>query len=134
MLPPSAADMRGDRAAGCAPAPSTDQRILVAEQPVGGALHVRDVLGMRADAAEDAEHRLDEERRLDQPAVGEMGERVEMADVVALELEARAVVGAGRQDVLDVLEGVVEDAVARGLEMRPLPVELEVLDSAASIG
>jgi hypothetical protein len=66
---------------------------------------------MRADAAEDAEHRLDEERRLDEAAVGEVRERVEMADVVALDLEARAVLGAGRQDVLDVLEGVLEDAV-----------------------
>ena len=65
---------------------------------------MRDVLGMGADAAEDAEHALHEERRLDQAAIGEMGERVEMADVVALDLEARAVLGAGRQDVFDVAE------------------------------
>ena len=49
------------------------------------------VLGMRADAAQDAEHGLDEQRRLDQPAVEEMGEVVEVADVVALELEPGAV-------------------------------------------
>ena len=49
------------------------------------------VLGMRADAAEDAEDRLHEQRRLDQLAVEEMRQRVEMADVVAFEFEARAV-------------------------------------------
>ena len=65
--------------------------IIVAEQPVGGALHLHDVLGMRADAAEDAEHRLHEQRRLDHAAVEEVPQRVEMADVVALDLEAGAV-------------------------------------------
>ena len=39
---------------------------------------------------------LHEERRLDQPAVDEMREIVEVADVVALVLEARAVLLAER--------------------------------------
>ena len=65
--------------------------VLVAEQLVGDALHVDDVLGIGADAAENAEDRLHEQRRLHQLAVEEMRERVEMADVVAFELEARAV-------------------------------------------
>jgi hypothetical protein len=86
---------------------------LVAEQAIRGALHVRDVVGMRTDAAEDAEHALDEERRLDHAAVEESARRVEVADVVALDLEARAVVGARGQDVLDVLERVLEDPVVR---------------------
>ena len=47
--------------------------------------------GCGADAAEDAEHRLHEQRRLDQAAVEEMPQRVEMADVVALDLEAGVV-------------------------------------------
>ena len=64
--------------------------VLVAEQLVGDALHVDDVLRIGADAAEDAEDRLHEQRRLDEAALEEMGEGVEMADVVALELEARA--------------------------------------------
>ena len=76
---------------------------------------------MRADAAEDAEHRLDEERRLDEAALEEMGEVVEMADVVALELEARAVVVAGRRMNSMSLKRVAEDEIARGLEMRPSP-------------
>ena len=101
--------------------------IVVPEQPVGGALHMRDVLGMGADAAEDAEHALHEERRLDQAAIGEMGKRVEMADVVALDLEARAVFRAGRKDVFDVAERVAEDAVARAFEIGLFPFLLEVL-------
>ena len=40
-----------------------------------------------ADAAEDAEDELHEEGRLDQPAVDEMREVVEVADVVAFVLE-----------------------------------------------
>ena len=50
-----------------------------------------DVLGIGADAAEDAEDGLHEERRLDQLAVEKVREIIEMADVVAFELEARAV-------------------------------------------
>jgi hypothetical protein len=50
-----------------------------------------------------------------------------MPDVVALELEARAVVVAGLQDVLDVLEAVAEHEVARRFKVRLLPVELELL-------
>ena len=74
-------------------APRAEHRpvVGVAEQAIGGALHVHHVLGMRADAAADAEHRLDEERRLDQPAVEEVRRGVEVADVVALDLEARVV-------------------------------------------
>jgi hypothetical protein len=76
-----------------------------------------DVFRMRANAAKQAEHRLHEEGRLHQPAVGEVGEIVEMGDVVAFELKARAVVVAGRQNVLDVLERVAEDEVARRFQM-----------------
>src|SRR5260221_12232428 len=102
--------------------------ILVAEKLVGDALHVRDVLGIGADAAEDAEDRLHEEWRLDEAAIEEMREVVEVADIVALELEARAAALAQLlQDVFDVLEGVSEDEVARVLEVLALPVVLELL-------
>ena len=114
--------LRGDRqlvAAGAEHAPA----VLVAEEPVGRALHVHDVLGMRADAAEDAEHALDEQRRLHDAAIEEMLGRVQVADVVALDLEARAVRRARGQDVLDVLERVLEDAVVGRLEILPLPVD-----------
>ena len=81
---------------------------------------------MRPDAAQDAEHGLDEERRLDQPAIGEVAQRVQVADVVALDLEARAVGRAGVQDVGDVAERVLEDPVVGLFEVRPFPVELEL--------
>src|SRR3982750_3932871 len=98
----------------------------MAEEAIRGAPHVRHVLGMRADAPENAEYRLDEERRLHEPAVGEVAQRVEMADVVALDLEARVVRAARFEDVLDVLERVLEDALVGAGEVRPLPVVLEL--------
>src|SRR5262245_62168846 len=82
---------------------------------------------MRADAAENAEHALHEERRLDEAAIDEVRERVEVTDVVALDLEAGAVLRAGREDVLDVLERVLEHAVSRAFEMRVLPIVFERL-------
>ena len=78
-----------------------------------------------ADAAEDAEHGLHEERRLHQPALEEMGEIVEMGGVVALELEARAGVAERPQHELDILEGVAEHEIARILERLRLPVVLK---------
>jgi hypothetical protein len=88
---------------------------------------VGDVFGMDTDATQVAEHRLDEERRLDEPAIGKVREVVEMADVIAFELEARAVVMAGLKDVLDILEAVAEDQVARRLQVLAFPIELEIL-------
>jgi hypothetical protein len=45
---------------------------------------VQEVVGVRANPAEDAEDELREERRCDETAIEEVGERVEMADVVPL--------------------------------------------------
>ena len=101
--------------------------ILVAEQAVGGALHHHHVFRMRADAAEDAEHRLHEQRRLHEAAFEEVVQVVQVGDVVALELEARAVARAGPEDVFDVVEGVAEDEVARRFQELRLPLVLEVL-------
>ncbi|KAG0922615.1 hypothetical protein G6F31_019849 [Rhizopus arrhizus] len=84
---------------------------------------------MRADAAQDAEHGLDERRRLHQPAVDEVRQVVEVADVVALEFEARAIGVAERQDGFDVLIGVAEDQRAAVLQVFPFPVMLEVLEA-----
>ena len=65
--------------------------VIVAEQPVRSAPHLQHVFGMRADAAENAEHRLHEDRRLDDTAIKEMLQGIQMADVVALDLEAGVV-------------------------------------------
>src|SRR5262245_56479770 len=86
---------------------------------------MRDIFRVRSDAAEDAEDALHEEGRLDDAAIGKMRERIEMADVIALDLETRAVLGASRENVLDILEGVLEDALARAFEIGPLPVMFE---------
>ena len=102
--------------------------VLVAEQPVGGALHVHDVLGMVTDAALQPEHRLDEQRRLHQPLVEEVFEIVEVGSVVAFELEARVVARAGAEDVLDLSEGVAKDDVLVA-EIGALPLVLQVLEA-----
>src|ERR1700689_3150068 len=102
--------------------------VLIAEQLVSDAFHVAEIVGIGADAAEDAENGLDEERRLDQLAVEEMSERVEVPDVVAFELKARAVAFAQiLQAALDILKGVLEDEVARHLQVFRFPIEFEFL-------
>ena len=65
--------------------------IVVAEQLVGGPLHEHQVFHVGADAAEDAEDELQEDRRLEPAFVDAMGEIVEMPDVVAFVLELGAV-------------------------------------------
>ena len=89
--PDIATHLRGHREQAHLVAARAEHRPLVvlAEQLVGDALHVDQVVRVRADAAEDPEDRLDEERRLDQSAFEEVGQVVQVADVVALELEAR---------------------------------------------
>ena len=75
----------------CRPRGQHRPPIILAEQLVGGALHEEQILEIGADAAENAEDQLQEDRRLEQAAIEAMGEIVEMADVVALVLELRAV-------------------------------------------
>ena len=102
--------------------------VVAAEQPVGGRLDVHQVLDLGPDAAEDPEHALDEQRRLDDTGVEEVRERVQMPDVVALELEAGPLRADGPHDPLDVREGVAKDKVAGLLEVVPFPVVLELGD------
>jgi hypothetical protein len=90
-LPPIAAEIvaTGDLVATRA---KNRPNVVVPEQPVGGAPHVHHILGMRPDAAADTEHHLNEQGRLDVAVLEEVRRRMEMAHVVALDLEARAVV------------------------------------------
>src|SRR5664279_5740440 len=81
---------------------------------------------MAADAAENAEHRLHEQRRLDQAAVEEMPQRVKMADIVALDLETSVVFRASGEDVFNVGEGILEHALLRPFQIRLFPVVFEV--------
>src|SRR5690606_29565230 len=82
---------------------------------------------MRADTAKDSEHRLNKQRRLHQATIQEMLDIVEMSDVVALEFKARIVSVTGLEDVLDILEAVAENEIARCFEVLPLPIELKGL-------
>src|SRR5450756_2761732 len=81
---------------------------------------------MAADASENAEHRLHEQRRLDQAAIEEMLERVEMADIIALDLETGVIFRAGSEDVFNVSEGVLEHALLGPFQIRLFPVVFEV--------
>src|SRR6476646_11330333 len=71
---------------------------------------------------------LHQERRLDQLALGEMSEVVQVTDVVAFELEARAVCRQRGRCEFDILEGVAENEIAGALQILPLPFVLEVLE------
>ena len=103
--------------------------IILAEEAVGRAAHMGQILGMGADAAQHAEDRLDEKRRLQQAAVEEMGEGVEMADVVAFAFETGAAALAQLADeALDLREGVGDDQVLGALDIGLLPIVFPVLD------
>src|SRR3954451_17245574 len=83
---------------------------------------------MRADPAEDAEHRLHEQRAVSESASLEVRQVVEVRGVVALELEPGPVAPAELEDGLDVGIGVLEDQVAALLQPLPLPLVLELLE------
>jgi hypothetical protein len=84
---------------------------------------------MRADAAENAEYGLNEEGRLHEPALEEVGEIVEMSGVVALELEPRAGAAERAEHEFDVLVCVAEHKIARVFERLRLPVVPEGLET-----
>ena len=108
--------------------------VVVAEQAVGGLLHEDQVLLVGADAAEDAEDGLHEERRADQPPVEEVGEVVEMADIVALELETGAVrLSQILQDAFYILESISEYEVVRAAQIGLLPVVFPLLDAVGGL-
>ena len=77
---------------------------------------------MGADPTENSHHALYEERRLHQAAVDEVSQVVDVGDVVALELEARAVGAARGEDAFDVGKGVPEHLAPAGLQVLALTV------------
>ena len=56
-----------------APGGEDREQVLAAEQPVRRALHVHQILGVGADAAENAEDQLDEQRQPDQTTIEHVG-------------------------------------------------------------
>src|ERR1041384_2731640 len=86
------------------------------------------VFGMRSDAAQNAEHALHKQRRLDQAALQEMRQVVEVRDVVTLKLKPRAAVAQGSEHEFDIRKAVAKNQVARSLRRLRLPVMLELLE------
>jgi len=96
---------------------------------------MREVLEVRADAAENAEDALNEEGRLDELAIDKVGKIIEVADVVALELELGAVALAQfRHHALDLAERIGQNEVLRALEIFLLPRKFELLVSGRRAG
>ena len=102
QLPPIAAAIAAMASGGCA-APSTDQWYWSPNSRSAVRFMCMTSSGCGPMPPRMPNTDWTKKRRLDQPAIDEMRQRVEMADVVALDLEARAVLGAGGQDVFDVL-------------------------------
>ena len=50
-----------------------------------------------------------------------MGQRIEVADIVALDLKPGAIIRTGRQDVFDVGERILEDPVSRAFQVWVVP-------------
>src|SRR6266404_5306654 len=101
--------------------------ILVTEELVRDSLGMNQIFNVSALATQNAEDRLNEEGRRHQLAIQKMRQRIEVAGVVALEFELRAVPPAQfLQDRLDILEGVLEDPVAGRFQMRGLPLMLKL--------
>src|ERR1700683_2016362 len=99
--------------------------VVVSEQPVGGLFHEHEVLGLGADAAQDAEYRLHKEWRLNELFIDEVSQLVEVSDVVAFVFEARAVLFAERlEDTLDIAERITEDEIVAPTQVWLLPVVL----------
>src|SRR3546814_15590093 len=84
---------------------------------------------MRPDAAEQAETRLDEQRRLHQSFLVEIVQIVEVAGIIAFEFIARAGCVECIQRKTNVLEAVAEDEVMDALQHRRLPLMLELLEA-----
>ena len=71
--------------------PQNREMILITKQLVGSAFQMCKVVGISPDAAQNAQHKLDKDRPLDQTPVDKMGKGIKMADVIAFKLEPRAV-------------------------------------------
>ena len=81
---------------------------------------------MRANTAQNAKHRLHKKRCFDQALVHKVGQVVQVANVVALKLEACLVGVAGLQGELDVLEGVAKNQVAAVFQVFAFPVVFQI--------
>jgi len=84
------------------------------------------MLWVGANAAQDAKHRLNEQRGLDDHALQKVRGRVEVADVIALDFKAGLVGAARLEDVLDVFEGVAKNTAIGFGQIGHFPVVLPI--------
>src|SRR5579875_911997 len=110
-------------------APRAEHRpaVLIAEQAVRRSFHMHHIFRMRADAAQNAEHGLHEQRRLHQTALQEMRKIVKMPHIVAFKLKAGAGIAQLLERVFDIGKRVAENQVSRTFQMLPLPLKFEFL-------
>src|SRR5690606_8575030 len=80
--------------------------IVVAKQLVSSLTEMQNMLDLWLNTAQYAKHPLHKQRPFDQAFVAKVGEIVEMPDIVAFELEARAIVHQRAHTVIDLLEGI----------------------------
>ena len=62
-----------------------------------------------------------------------MRRRVQMTDVIALDLKARSGLAARLQDVRDIAEGIAKHQIIGVLEIGPLPVVAEFLEASQQL-
>ena len=96
--------------------------VVIPQQTIGRRLHVHQLLGRRIDAAENAEHELQEDRPFQQSTLAVERNRLDVADVVAFEFEANplALAEIGKNG-FNVPKGILKHDIARRLEKFGLP-------------
>src|SRR3546814_15833049 len=92
-----------------------------------------DVCSSDLDSTHDAENELDEEWRLHQPLIDEIGQIVEMADVIAFMLELATLSSHCLKYISYILERVPEDIVVAAENIGLLPIMLPLGDALGRI-
>ena len=110
-----------------APGGQHREHVIVAKQLVRQRDQMVERIGVRPHPAQHAKHELYEDRCLYHAPIDEMAQHVEMADIVAFELEPRAALLPHQsQDLRDVARRVLEHQIIGAAQKRFLPVEQPV--------
>ena len=109
--------------------------VLIAKQLVRGFFGEQQIAWLRADAAQNTEDRLHEQRRLDNLAVQAIGQIIQMPDIVTFEFEPRAVAFTKLlDDARDIFKRVAENEIVCVFQIRLLPREFPVLHAGGGGG
>src|SRR5919109_805684 len=91
------------------------------EEVEGCSPHVHELLDAGGVRTQNAEHELHVEGRIEEPGLQEVEDRIEVPDVVRLELGLRTRIAEKLGEPVHVGERVPEDVFARGFEVFDLP-------------